>query len=511
MKKIRELLFFLLGWCLFQISLGWLGYLDLPPFGMHQGAQADRACIAFNYFSESWNFFLPRVMEDRNANGIVGLEFPIIQYITAIFYKLFGFHNQTYRLVVGIIVFFGHFAAWKIISQFAQNTIHRIAILGLWVLSPLMCFYTFNYLPDLPSMAFSIISYAFFFKFYYEKKSKFYYLFLIFIGLSSLVKITNLIHLIAVVAIMLFKNRFATKKMEYSKTNMWISIIPILFVLTWYKYANYLTHQTNNFHFLQSIHPPSNLAEFFENSRFAINTWIDSLYPRLYLCILLIFYLITIIVSRKKMTLIGILSIITLLGYLSVFTLFNKQFKYHDYYQTLFYSIFLFILIWLYEQTNKFIISTRKTNLKCGLNLGMLILVGFNYSHSKRILSATFDFGNYYCQNAVNVKPSDFELLKSWLDKNIPKNKQLLIGFDPSPNTTLYLLHRKGIRIAPDFSDQLAIDLIKEKLKSNKNVASIFVCNDSNLLNKLPKLKSMLGKPIHRVSAFNIYKIPLFY
>jgi hypothetical protein len=137
----------------------------------------------------------------------------------------------------------------------------------------------------------------------------------------------------------------------------------------------------------------------------------------------------------------------------------------------------------------------------------LLILVGLNYSHSKRILTASFDFGNYYCQNAVNIKPSDFELLKLWLDKNVPKNKQLLIGFDPSPNTTLYLIHRKGIRIAPDFSDQLAIDLIQEKLQSDKNVASIFVCNDTNLLNKLPKLKSKLGKPIHKVSTFNIYKI----
>jgi hypothetical protein len=145
------------------------------------------------------------------------------------------------------------------------------------------------------------------------------------------------------------------------------------------------------------------------------------------------------------------------------------------------------------------------------LNLGLLILVGLNYSHSKRILTASFDFGNYYCQNAVNIKPSDFEQLKLWLDKNVPKNKQLIIGFDPSPNTTLYLLHRKGIRIAPDFSDQLAIDLIKEKLQSDNKVASIFVCNDTNLLNKLPKLKSILGKPIQRVSTFNIYKIPLFY
>lgn len=508
MKINKELALFLFAWSLFQISLGWLDYLHFPPFGMHQGAQSDRACIAYNYYAESWNFFLPRVMEDRSSDGIVGLEFPIIPYISAIFYKIFGFHNQIYRMIVGVIVFFGHFATWKIITRFIDNNIHRFSIMCLWTLSPIMCFYSFNYLPDMPSMAFIMISYSFFFKFYFDNKPKYYYLFLLFVGMGSLIKITNLIHLISIWLIYSYKKTTNHPNLNLPKTPLWLTLIPLVIVLIWYKYANFLTQSTNNYHFLQSMVPPTNFSEIIENSRFAINTWIDSLYPRLFISITLIVYILTIIRSLKKITLIGILSIITFLGYLSVFILFNKQFKYHDYYQTLFYPIFLFILIWVYQQINSIVTTSLKPIIKHGFTLVLLITAGINYSHSRNMLNARFDFGNYYCQNALNIEPNEFKKLKLWLEQNITNNNQVVFAFDPSPNTALYHIKRKGIRIAPDFTDQLSIDIIRDKLQKNKVAKLLFICNDTVSLNKLPNLKAVLGKPIQKVSMFYIYKYP---
>ena len=61
--------------------------MDMPVFGMHQGAQADRASVAWNFWYESMNFFEPRVMENRAAEGIAGMEFPIIPYLVALLYK----------------------------------------------------------------------------------------------------------------------------------------------------------------------------------------------------------------------------------------------------------------------------------------------------------------------------------------------------------------------------------------------------------------------------------------
>jgi hypothetical protein len=47
---------FVLFWILLQVFFNWIEYIHLPPFGIHQGAQADRASIALNYFNYSENF-----------------------------------------------------------------------------------------------------------------------------------------------------------------------------------------------------------------------------------------------------------------------------------------------------------------------------------------------------------------------------------------------------------------------------------------------------------------------
>ena len=91
-------------WILIQLGLGWGDYWMLEPYGMHQGAQADRACVGWNFFHETWDFFLPRVMENRAAEGIAGMEFPILAYLSGIFGQIFGFGFFVHRFLVGTIL-----------------------------------------------------------------------------------------------------------------------------------------------------------------------------------------------------------------------------------------------------------------------------------------------------------------------------------------------------------------------------------------------------------------------
>ena len=103
MNKRREhLIFFTLAFGLFAY-FGLVEYLEYGPFGMHQGAQADRASIAFNYARESMNFLEPRVMENRSMHGITGMEFPIVAYATALLYKIFDYNPFFYRLIEALL------------------------------------------------------------------------------------------------------------------------------------------------------------------------------------------------------------------------------------------------------------------------------------------------------------------------------------------------------------------------------------------------------------------------
>ena len=154
----------------FELILGWLEYIGLPPIGMHQGAQADRASIALNYYQESRNFFEPRVMENRAFQGVTGLEFPIIQYLVSFLYDLFGFHDSIYRIVVGIISMFGLWAVWNILGQITQKQSHRVLLWVLWASSPIFVFYQWNFLPDIPSLSLTMLGWWYFIQGYNIRK-----------------------------------------------------------------------------------------------------------------------------------------------------------------------------------------------------------------------------------------------------------------------------------------------------------------------------------------------------
>ena len=149
---------FWIFWILIQLGLGWLDFIQMPVFGMHQGAQADRACVAWNFWHESMNFFEPRVMENRAAEGVAGMEFPILPYITALFYQIFGFKPIIYRLLVGSLVTYGMWAAWRILSLHIPRTMSKLALLGIYYLSPTFVFYTWNFLSDPAALSLSIIA-----------------------------------------------------------------------------------------------------------------------------------------------------------------------------------------------------------------------------------------------------------------------------------------------------------------------------------------------------------------
>src|SRR5688572_25745636 len=107
MKRIKPGIWFVIFWLLLCGFTGIWKYLSEPPVGIHQGAQCDRASVAWNYYHYSMNFFEPRIMENRLNYGVAGMEFPIVNYTAAILYKVFGPNEILYRLLVFFIVSFG--------------------------------------------------------------------------------------------------------------------------------------------------------------------------------------------------------------------------------------------------------------------------------------------------------------------------------------------------------------------------------------------------------------------
>lgn len=487
-KGLKNFIQFLFFWIGLQLFFNWIEYLNFPPFGMHQGAQSDRASVAFNYFQYSMNFLEPRVMESRGFNGITGLEFPIIQYITAILYKIFGFHHFIYRIVMGTIVFGGCFAAWNIIQLFIDKRIHQYLFFTLWYSSPILIFYTFSFIPDMAALSFSMIAWFYFLKYYFfNHTQKYFLIYLVFITLAGLIKITFLIpHMVLIGLAIVQKLDSKIFRFKFNHDfKFWLKwCLPIIPILIWYNYANHLTVTTWNFHFLQKTNPANSISSFFENTRFAFSTWTSRIYLTTGIVAMLTLYVTSLVKYWNQLDLLGWISLLLLAGFLGVFILFNGQYRHHDYYFILLFPAVFFGLLWLYQ------IHIQNKVIFTGI-FGLFAFVGlwflpfFNAFHTKQIVRRTFTPNDYYCQN-VFQNTDDFEAVKQFLNKKfINKTTEIWLAFDVSPNTGLYLLQRQGIRIAPDFNATLIEEIWERKNLDSDNIQPIIVLNNHVNWNKL--------------------------
>jgi hypothetical protein len=126
-------------------------------------------------------------------------------------------------------------------------------------------------------MSFTIVAWYQFIKFYYGiEPRKSLNIYLVFIALAGLLKITFLtthLSLIGLFFIQKFqKNPFRIPfKTSFLFWFKWT--LPIIPIFCWYLYANHLTVTTWNFHFLQKMNPAKSFSDFIENTCFAFDTW----------------------------------------------------------------------------------------------------------------------------------------------------------------------------------------------------------------------------------------------
>lgn len=477
MQKTTETQRFWIFWFLLCLWFGHFKTMTSPPAGMHQGAQCDRACVAWNYYSVSMNFFEPRVSEIRGADGVAGLEFPVIQYSVALLYKVLGPHDWIYRAIMFILVSMGVFAAWKICSFFIQRELHRLLVTFGWYSSPVLGFYTNSFLPDPAALALSMLAIWFILRWLFgiePKKSFRYYLF--FITLAALIKVSFLIVHFSVFILLLswrWLGREQTLKPETRLRHYLSLLIPLIPVAAWYKYSSDLTARTWNTHFLQKANPAASVSEFIENTRYAFSTWGESLYTQGFLTALLVLFLLTVFMRFRHCYIPAMMGGLLLGGFAAAFILFNRQFRFHDYYFVLMMPGILFAYIFIQQ------VWLENRSVFIGI-LPAVVLVGFwyfsvkNMFHASEMLEQRYTAGNYYFQNAFD-NADKLPEMRTEINKHIPPGKTIVFAFDPTPNTGLYQLRRRGIRISRDFKPEMTASIIHDLN------AEYLLVNDSTL------------------------------
>lgn len=504
MQRIKPVYGFWLIWIVLSAYLGIFKALPKAPESVHQGAQCDRACVAWNYYHEDMNFFLPRVSEDRQSEGITGMEFPIIPYTVALLYKVFGPHDFIYRLLLYILVSLGVFHAWKITGLFMQQNLQRLLLVFGWYCSPILVFYTPNFLADAGAMAFVMMAwYHLLLRIYGIEPARNLRRFALWMSLAGLLKVSFLIYGIAGFLLLFLWRFFKNQPLQIVFTQrdfLWMTS-PFIPVTAWYGYSGWLTRKTSNMHFLQSMNPAKSLTEFFQNSQNALNNWDESMYKSGFFSFFLVILIVILVFRMRESLLPGLAAAIMLAGFGSIWMLFNRQFLYHDYYFILIFPALFFG--WLFLQ--QLFQEQRTVMMGCipvVMGIAFWVIPFINAGHAAHIMNRRYATGDYYHQNAFREAEELVEQADT-LNIIIPENARVFYAFDNTPNTALYLLKKRGVRISRDFGPEITADILA------KSRAKYLVLNDTALWFSRyePSLKTGARAVYHQKNT-HVFRLP---
>jgi len=504
MKRIPSLLFILIV-IIVSLYYNYHEILFLRPQSIHHFRQTDCASVALNYYQNGMDFFKPEILNlhaEKETSGHSVGEFPIIYYIVAILYKIFGFNEFLYRGFNLLIFYIGLFYLFKLFYSFLKDNLLAMMFSLLFFTSPVIVYYANNFLPDIPAFSMVIIGWFYFFQFHKSKKRKVLYLSMLFFLLGGLLKVTSTINLIILI-IILFDEQFTGiifKKGSLVFSGRKKDFIPvisaILLILAWYQYAVYYKNLHASYYFSTKIWPIWKLTlEDINNIINMIATrWVYDYFQPAVLYVFLILYIVVLFFYKKTTKYLFWIIQIFLLGIVFFALLWFFAFRDHDYYLINLYLFPIFIII---------------TSL---LLLKHYLPVWFKSVFLKIILSAFLIFNIYYAQIKLD------ERYHSWLSEypfykdvhtitpylrsiGIERTDKVISLPDQTGNYTLYLMNQPGwtniLRLNGD-SSHVAGHIDKG--------AKYLVLVGDEVLNEA-YLKPFLKKPVGQYNTVRIYDL----
>jgi len=202
----------------------------------------DLGSIARNYYLNGMRFFYPQVDWGGNGPGYVEMQLPLTSYLTAVLYKLFGFHEQ----LAIIIPFFSGLGTVLVVYYFARDVHDSFVglLAGFFVaLSPYWAWQSTIFLNDPPTIFCGTLGLYYIYRWTRDEKWTYYFLGAAFIALAILLKIPSLYLGLVVLFLWVLKYKFAVIR----DFRFWLfGALTLLPSLLWYYYAHTLYVEYHN-------------------------------------------------------------------------------------------------------------------------------------------------------------------------------------------------------------------------------------------------------------------------
>ena len=471
-------------------------------------------------------FLQPKIHWQGAKDGMAVSEMPLINYSVAALWKVFGKQEGIYRLFNYLIFICSIFILFTTLQRAGNSGMVSFFCVSLILTSPLLVYYAYNFLADVPAFALATMGFCFLFSFYKSKKLVYFYLALLVSTIAVLIKASAVFPLafmcfFVIIELFQLNNKFKTEKLFSNKIIPSLALlIAFILIALWYNFAKAYNLNSQNAVFLLDILPVWNMNEgdVFKNLSVLLSDLLPVFFNR---PVLLLFVLAIGFVSVNFKLLNAFLKyafVFSALFFISFICLFFQVFDVHDYYLI---NMMIFPIIILFCTSHILIVKNYIPQSQLFLRL-LILIVFLNAFYSAAYyrvrtikddkLCYWYPFISKFEKNKIdeemwNHKQTMGKLpeIQNELRKMGIKRNEIFISVpDNSPNISLYFLDQKGFNVpGEDFAEDTLW-----KSRTNFDKAAYLVMNDSmfkhtvSFKNIEPKLKRILKR-----EHVEVYKI----
>ena len=524
----KNYIFFILIIVLFFVY-NYNDIISLRPRAIHQWRQTDCLSITQNYYAEGMHFFSPSIhwIGDKGDSKTVS-EFPIIYYVVAFLWKVFGKHEYIFRAINLFIAFLGLFYLFKLIRVIFKNIFWAMVIVLLLFSSPIFVYYANNFIINIPAFSLVLPGWYFFYKFYKENKNKYLYISFLFFLIAGLLKISTTISFISILiafSIEFFRlGLFQKDKKIFNKP--YIQVIPFFLVIgilfSWYSYASHYNKLHISGIFLQGILPiwgeeSSTIKPAFVS---LYNELIPQFHNKIIFHLSLLLFIALLLSFKKVNKLLMLITICTFVALVCYIILFFQVFGHgHDYYliDLLIFPIAVFVTFLSFMKDNYpqfFNSKTLKIIISIVLANSIYYCAIYNrikYDSNDKFVKTSFiidkeqqGYFNWIHSNYTNTMEA-LETITPYLRSlGIQRTDKVISIPDQSINISLYLMDQKGFT---DFGYNIINDEEKKIKKCISMGAKYLIINDRNILKGKNQLSLYTKKEIGEYGNISIFDL----
>jgi hypothetical protein len=451
-RAVLSILIFVAGLHLFNSYTGIYKFISTRPCSIHISAQTSRAAIALNYYENNMNFFTPQNQRNMKGEAYTGLEFPVVYYMGAICYRLFGFNEAYLRVISLVITSVGLLFFFLLSLKFTKSNWLSLGIIAAVICSPVFIFYVANFMPDPPSVGMILGGWYFLFRYIGSHSRKHLNWFIALSTLGVLLKVTGAICFVIVVCLLVLDHFkfFKNAEREYlfpKKKGIVIRLLAAAIVIvSWYKYSAWFPRTHGGAPFFLTPNMYDSWDGLVGVLGWMKKLWLNHYYS--YESYVLLGGVAAVIVlgCLKASRLLLTITLLYILGCLAYFFFFLNQFMHHDYYIITMFPALFFLFLCFADVMTK--ISDQYFY---PLKLVLLVVLFFNLKESfikaRANMQERYGQGIYYWTGDFRA----YEDLEPKLRKlGIKREDRVISAFDYTDCASLYLMNQLGMPLSKD-------------------------------------------------------------